>query len=147
MNSDEMDELFHKGIDAAEKGYIHSAQVFFSQLAEQRNTPEVHTYLAYCHAKGQGQMHSAVKACQGSIKREPGNSLHYLIMGRILLMAGEKDHAISTFRRGLKASPNPKIIVELKKLGLRKPAVLENLDREHLLNRVLGRVLNRIGFR
>lgn len=92
-------------------------------------------------------MHSAAKICRESIKREPNNSLHYLILGRVLLMAGEKGKAITAFRQGLKTSPNQKIITELKKLGLRKPAILKNLKRNHPLNRVLGRVFSTIGFR
>ncbi len=147
MSQEQVDELIQKGIEAAEKGYIHSAQVFLGQAAEQRNTPELHTYLAYCLARGEGQLSSAAKACRESIKREPGNSLHYLILGRILLLAGEKNKAIEAFRQGLKASPNPKIIAELKKLGLRKPTVIKSLDRSHLLNRVLGKVFSTIGVR
>ena len=147
MSSEEMDLLTKKGIEAAEKGYIHSAQVFLGQVAEHRNTPELNTYLAYCLAKGQGRMHSAAKTCRESIKREPNNSLHYLILGRVLLMAGEKGRAIDAFRQGLKTSPNPKIIQELKKLGLRKPAVIKSLKRNHPINRMLGRVFSTIGFR
>jgi len=68
-------------------------------------------------------------------------------MGRILLLAGRRDRAIMVFRQGLKASPNPRIISELKKLGLRKPPVFANLDRQHLLNRVSGKVLSKLGLR
>jgi len=147
MSSEELDLLTRKGIEAAEKGYIHSALVFLGQVAEHRNTPELNTYLAYCQAKGQGRMHAAAKICRESIKREPNNSLHYLILGRVLLMAGEKGKAIDSFRQGLKTSPNPKIVQELKKLGLRKPAVIKSLKRNHPLNRMLGRVFSTFGFR
>ncbi|OEU76650.1 MAG: hypothetical protein BA864_11020 [Desulfuromonadales bacterium C00003093] len=147
MNSNQMDELTRKGIEAAEEGDIHMAQVFLQQVAEHRNAPTLHTYLAYCLACSQGRMHSAAKVCRESIKREPNNSLHYLILGRVLLLAGEKGRAIKTFRQGLKTSPNPKIIEELKKLGLRKPAVIKNLKRENPLNWLLGKVFNIIGLR
>lgn len=147
MSSDQLDDLMQKGIEAAEKGYIHSAQVFLGQVAEQRNTPELHSYLAYCLAKGQGRMHSAAKICRESVKREPNNSLHYLILGRVLLLAGEKGKAINAFRQGLRTSPNPLIIDELKKLGLRKPAVLKSLKRNHPVNRALGKVFGFIGLR
>ncbi|MCW8860161.1 MAG: tetratricopeptide repeat protein [Deltaproteobacteria bacterium] len=147
MSPDQIDELLHKGIEAAEKGYIHSAQVFLGQVAEQRKTPEVSSYLAYCLAKGQGRIHAAAKMCRESLKREPNNSLHYLILGRILLMSGNKGKAIDTFRQGLRTSPNPKIINELKKLGLRKPAVLKALKRNHVVNRALGRAFNLLGLR
>jgi tetratricopeptide (TPR) repeat protein len=147
MSTDQLDELFQKGVEAIEKGYIHSAQVFLGQVAEQRNTPELHSYLAYCLAKGQGRMHSAAKICRESIKREPGNSIHYLILGRILLLSGDKGKAIDAFRQGLRTSPNPLIIEELKKLGLRRPAVIKSLKRNHPVNRVLGKVFGFIGFR
>ncbi|MCD6581402.1 MAG: hypothetical protein J7K90_06330 [Desulfuromusa sp.] len=147
MSPDQLDDLLQKGIEAVEKGYIHSAQVFLGQVAEHRKTPELHSYLAYCLAKGQGRMHSAAKICRESIKREPNNSLHYLILGRVLLLAGEKGKAINAFRQGLRTSPNPLIIDELKKLGLRKPAILKSLKRNHPINRALGRVFNIIGFR
>jgi uncharacterized protein HemY len=147
MNHDEIDSTIKKGIESAERGYIHSAQMLLNQAAEHRNTPELHTYLAFCLAKGEGRVSAAAKVCRESIKREPGNSLHFLILGRILLLAGEKNKAVKSFRQGLKTSPNPRIIAELKKLGLRKPAVLRTLQRSHPLNRMLGRVFSTIGFR
>ena len=147
MSPDQLDDLLQKGIEAAEKGYIHSAQVFLGQVAEHRNSPELNSYLAYCLAKGQGRMQSAAKTCRESIKRESNNSLHYLILGRILLLSGDKGKAIGTFRQGLRTSPNPLIIEELKKLGLRRPAVLKNLKRNHPINRALGRAFGLIGFR
>ncbi len=147
MSPDQLDDLLQKGIEAAEKGYIHSAQVFLGQVTEHRDTPELHSYLAYCLAKGQGRMHSAAEACRESIKREPNNSLHYLILGRILLMSGDKRKTIETFRQGLKIGPNPLIITELKKLGLRRPAILKSLKRDHPFNRVLGKLLGSVGLR
>lgn len=147
MSPEQIDELLHKGIEAAEKGYIHSAQVFLGQVAEQRKTPEVRSYLAYCLAKGQGRLHAAAKICRESLKREPENPLHYLILGRILLLAGEKGKAIDAFRQGLRTGANPKIIAELKKLGLRKPAVIKSLKRNHPINRFLGRIFSSVGFR
>jgi len=147
MHVSEIDELVRKGIRAAESGDIHSAQYFLDQAAKHRNTPELHTYLAFCRARRQGNLPAAARACHESIQREPGNSLHYLVLGRILIQAGEKNKAIKTFLRGLKAGPNPRIISELKKLGLRQPAVIKKLPRNHPLNRVLGKVLKHVGIR
>ena len=147
MDSDQLDDLMQKGMEAAEKGYIHSAQVFLGQVAEHRKTPELHSYLAYCLAKGQGQLQSAAKTCRDSIKRDPNNSLHYLILGRILLLTGDKGKAIEAFRQGLITGPNPLIIDEFKKLGLRKPTIIKSLKRNHPLNRVLGKLSSMIGLR
>jgi uncharacterized protein HemY len=147
MRAPEIDELVRKGIHAAEAGDIHTAHYFLDQAAKHRNTPELRTYLAFCSARSHGSLQAAARACHDSIQREPGNSLHYLVLGRILVQAGEKNKAIKIFLRGLKAGPNPRIISELKKLGLRQPAVIGKLPRNHPLNRVLGKVLKRVGIR
>ncbi|SHJ31825.1 hypothetical protein SAMN02745165_02101 [Malonomonas rubra DSM 5091] len=147
MAEENIDTIIRQGIEAAEKGYIHSAQVLLNQAVEGRNTPELHSYLAYCMAKDEGRISAAARTCRESIRREPGNSLHYLLLGRILLLAGEKTKAVAAFRQGLKTSPNPKIIVELKSLGLRKPAIFKSLDRKHPLNKVVGKVFSTIGLR
>ncbi len=147
MEHAQLDDLTAKGIEAAEKGYIHSAQVFLGQVAEHRNTPELHSYLAYCQAKRQGRVHSAAKVCRESIKREPGNPIHFLLLGRILLLSGDKGKAIEAFRQGLKGGGHPLIIAELKQLGLRKPAVIKSLKRNHPINRVLGKLFGFLGLR
>ncbi len=147
MNQDQLDELLQKGIEAAEKGYIHSAQVFLGQVADQHKTPLIHSYLAYCLAKGQGRMPAAAKICRESIKREPNNSIHYLLLGRILLLTEDKGKAIETFRRGLRAEQNQQIVAELQNLGVRKQAVLKSLKRNHPLNRALGKIFGIIGLR
>ncbi len=146
-SAQQLDELLQKGIEAAEKGYIHSAQVFLGQVSEQRKTPILHSYLAYCLAKGQGRMQSAIKTCHESIQREPNNSTHYLILGRILLMTEDKGKAIDAFRCGLRLEKNLLIVDELKILGVRKPAVLKGLKRNHPINRILGKIFDSMGFR
>ena len=147
MEQAQLDSLMEKGIEAVEKDYIHSAQIFLGQVAEHRNTPELHSYLAYCQAKGQGRYHSAAKICRESIKREPNNPVHYLILGRILLISGDTGKAIDAWRQGLHAGPDPRIIAELKKRGLRKPAVIKSLKRNHPLNRILGKLFGFLGLR
>ena len=147
LSDEQLDELFTKGRDAAEKGYIHSAQVFLDQVAGQRKDPELQSYLAYCLAKGEGRVQVAAQMCREALERQPHNSLHHLLLGRILMMAGHRDKAIETFRRGLRAQPNPQIMRELKGLGLRKPTVIKALERDHPLNKTLGKMLTRIGLR
>lgn len=147
MSSEEIDKVIAQGIAAAEKGYIPSAQMLLGQAIKERNTPELHTYLAFCQAKGEGRLSAAIQTCRESIRREPNNSLHFLMLGRILLLAGEKDKAVKAFRQGLKTSPNPKIITELKTLGLRKPTIFKNLERSHPLNRYVGRLFSALGVR
>lgn len=147
MEQEQLDDLLSKGIEAVEKGYIHSAQVFLNQVAEHRNTQEVKSYIAYCLAKSQGRTQAAERTCVESIGREPRNSTHYLLLARIRLLAGDKEKAILALRQGVKINGDPRIINEMNKLGLRKPAVIKSLKRNHPVNRFLGKLFARLGLR
>lgn len=147
MQPEELNDLLNKGREAVEKGYIPSAQVFFSQVAEQQKTPEVRSYLAYCLAKSQGRTQIAAKTCTESIRREPDNPIHYLLLGRIHLLAGDKEKAIQALRQGVNINKDPRILNEINRLGARRPPVIKSLKRNHPLNRVLGKLFARLGLR
>jgi len=147
MQPEELNKLLKKGKEAVEKGYIPAAQVFFSQVAEQHNTPEVRSYLAYCLAKSQGRTQVAAKTCIESIRREPDNPTHYLLLGRIHLLADDKERAMQVLRQGIKINNDPRILGEVTRLGARKPQVIQSLKRNHPLNRFLGKLFARLGLR
>ncbi|MBD1400748.1 tetratricopeptide repeat protein [Pelovirga terrestris] len=147
MQEKELNDLLNKGKEAVEKGYIPSAQVFFSQVAEHKNSPEVRSYLAYCLAKSQGRTQVAAKTCIESIRREPDNPTHYLLLGRIHLLADDKVKAVQVLRQGANINKDQRIINEISKLGMRRAPVIKSLKRNHPLNRVLGKIFARLGLR
>jgi tetratricopeptide (TPR) repeat protein len=145
--SNELPKLIEKGIGAAEQGNTLVALVHLEAAAKIQKIPTVLSYLAYCMAHERKQLPKAVSLCRSAMQAEPHNSIHYLNLGRVYLLAGQKPSAIETFRRGLKAGKNPQIIGELKKLGIRRSPVLKNLPRDNPLNKFLGLVFYRLGFR
>lgn len=147
MSENSFETAKNSGIEALEKGYIHSAQVFLKQWADQKDTPESRSYLAYCQAKAKGQVDEAISICSASLKYELDNPVHYLLLGRSHLLAGNKDEAIDIFRQGLGFAKEPRIINELNRLGLRKPNVFKKLKRNHPANRIAGKLLTRFGLR
>jgi tetratricopeptide (TPR) repeat protein len=116
-------------------------------------------------AKERGQVREAVRLCQSALDAEPRNPAHYLNLGRILLLADDKEKAIATFWRGLSNDPAVEVRVEdsqrrqshhrehglilneLRRLGIRKRVPFGSLHRGHPLNRVVGKFLSAIGFR
>jgi tetratricopeptide (TPR) repeat protein len=147
MEPKELNELLNKGKEAVEKGYIPAAQVFFRQVAEHDNTPEVRSYLAYCLAKSQGRTQVAAKTCIESIRRDPDNPTHYLLLGRIHLHAGDKDKAVQVWRQGANINKDQRIISEISRLGMRKAPVIKGLKRNHPVNRILGKLFAQLGLR
>ena len=144
---DDYDKLLNKGISAAETGSYDEAFIILNQAAEHIQSPIVRSYSAYCQAKSHGKLSAAAETCQENIARESHNSVHYLILGRIFLLAGNRWKAIKIFHMGLTVSPNPLIVKELKQLGKRNSPVIKALDRDHPLNRLLGKAFSKVGLR
>jgi len=143
----ELHALLEKGIAAADTGNTLVALVHFEDAVKLDDSPLVRSYLAFCLAKERRQLQKAAALCREALQQEPANPVHYLNLGRIYLLAGQKDRAIQTFRQGLKKGRTPLIVRELKLLGVRKSPVLQSLGREHPLNKYLGMLLNRLGMR
>ncbi|HOP40526.1 MAG TPA: hypothetical protein PLI53_05745 [Geobacteraceae bacterium] len=102
-----------------------------------------YSYLGYCIAKERGQVSRGVELCMVSLEHEPENPEHYLNLGKVKLISGNKADALRFFREGITKGGS----VELRDFGMRKPPVLRFLARSNPLNIVFGRLFCRIGFR
>lgn len=147
MEQETSNQLLAQGIQLAEAGDFNTAMIYLQRTAAQEKGPLVDSYLAYCSAQLKGPSKATAQVCQDNIARQRHNATHYLLLGRIMLLAGNRERAEKTFRLGLKAAPNPLIIEELKQLGLRSPVLFKGLDRQNILNRLLGKILSRLGLR
>jgi tetratricopeptide (TPR) repeat protein len=111
------------------------------------NEPRWHSHLGYCIAKERGQTKKGVDLCQSALALEPDKSIHYLHLGKIHLLAGNKEEALRIFRQGISKEGNEKIMQKLIELGMRKPLLFPSLERRHPLNRYLGFIFTRLGLR
>jgi len=147
MPDSEAEKLFASGLQALAGNNTLTALVLFEKALAKEERPIFSSYMAFCIAKERGQFQLAVTLCEKAIAREPQNPLHYLNLGKIYLFAGKKSEAVRTFREGLARESNQHIIEELDKLETRKPPVFSFLDRDNPINRLLGIVLKKLGFR
>lgn len=111
------------------------------------NEPHWHSHLGYCIAKERGQTRKGVELCQEALAHEPDNAIHFLHLGRIHLLSGNKEEALRVFRQGISMEGSEKIMQKLIELGMRKPLLFPSLERRHPLNRYLGFLLTRLGLR
>jgi tetratricopeptide (TPR) repeat protein len=109
--------------------------------------PGVKSKLAYCLAKERRQHKHARALCLEALNAEPNNPDHYYQLSRIHLLAGKKQAALKTLRKGLKFKRHQLIIDELNRLGFRKEPYFSSLSREHFLNRSAGILLAKLGSR
>lgn len=150
METDNFEKTLRKIVAAAEEGSFQLASTYLSQTSQFDKSPILQSYRAYCMAgqtSDRRQLRKAAQLCQEAAQRDPSNSVHHLLMGRILLSMGDRKNAMRIFQSGLKIAPNAKIIAELKGFGTRKPAMFERLERTHPLNRYLGIFFSRLGVR
>jgi tetratricopeptide (TPR) repeat protein len=142
-----VEEIFGKGVHALENGHIYLALACFEQAASLDRSPLHCSYLAFCLAKVRSQFSEAVALCREAVKKDPGNAMHYLHLGRIYIMAEQKKRALMVLRRGLRCENRELIFHELALIGDRKRPPIPHLERSHPLNRYLGKILGRLGLR
>jgi tetratricopeptide (TPR) repeat protein len=147
VNVAEAEDLVAKGLAALDHDHTHLALVCFERAREIEMSPLVSSSLGFCLAAARGELDRGIELCREAIGEEPDNALHHRNLGRVLLLAGRKDEALLAFRQGLRLGRDEGIIRELDRLGTRKPPVIRALGRNHPLNKWLGIILSRLGFR
>ena len=144
----ELKELFARGVSAIDNGDTVNGLIFLEKTGDVfTENPVFCSYLAVCLARERQDFVSAVRLCLDSIALEPRKPQHYLNLGRVYLIEGNRKEAIRSFRNGLLYGHNELIQSELNRLGWRKPPVIPVLDRTHRLNVFLGKLGARLNLR
>ncbi|WP_243369881.1 tetratricopeptide repeat protein [Geotalea sp. SG265] len=139
--------LYEKGLEAFKTGIFLSAMKCFEKAIALERSPAALSRLGLCLAKEKRYFAKAISLCKEAIKYDPRNSEHYLFLGRIHLLAGQKKEAIRIFRMGLRNAKDPDITRELERLGSRKEPLLPFLGRGNPINKYLGILLKKTGLR
>ena len=141
------EELVSKALTALTHGHSYLAMVCLQQATALGSSPIIDSHLGYCLALNQQDFAEARRLGEKALSAEPNNPLFCLNLGRICLLAGQKEDAICIFRQGLAFSRDEAIIAELNRLGTRKPPLFPAFHRNHPLNKWGGIVLSRLGLR
>jgi tetratricopeptide (TPR) repeat protein len=147
MRNMQAEEIYEKGLHALSNGHVYLALVCFEQAMNLEKSPIYASHLAFCLAKARGQFREAMALCTEALEKDPHNSIHYLNMGRIYLLAGKREKALQVLRQGMQYDHNNEIFQELEKMGTRRPPVISSLRREHPLNKYCGILLKKLGCR
>jgi tetratricopeptide (TPR) repeat protein len=134
------EELFEQGNEAISNGKPKQALEFYQQAVILERAPLYLSTLAFCLAKETGDMARAIALCKEAIKTEPKSTFHYLQLGKIHVLAGEKKDAIRIYRLGLRIKNDQILINELSRLGVRSTPPISFLDRSNPINKLLGKL-------
>jgi tetratricopeptide (TPR) repeat protein len=147
MSTPEFEELVSKGLLAFSNGHTYLAMNCLEAANRLEHSSIVASYLAYCLAVNRTAFDEAITLGREALAEEPNNPVFCLNLGRVYLLAGQKDEAIKTLRQGLVFCRDEQIIAELNAMGTRKRSVVPWLHRNHPLNKYLGLLLHRVGLR
>jgi tetratricopeptide (TPR) repeat protein len=147
MSNEEVEKLIAKGQEALMNEHEYLAMTCFEQAIRLEWTPLACSNLAYCLAKVKRNYLEAIILARKALDQEPENAVHYRNLGRILLLSGETRNGIQVLRQGMQFGEQFSIVLELEKLGIRKPPIFNKLTRTHPLNKCLGLILSRLGLR
>jgi hypothetical protein len=106
-----------------------------------------YSYLGFCVAKERGQVSRGTDLCMISLEHEPDNPDHYLNLGKIHLLSGNKSEALRILREGVARGEKDELMTLLNEFGTRKSPLIPFLHRSNPLNKLLGLILHRIGLR
>jgi len=134
------EELFDKAMDALKSRKTGEAIDLLEQAVGLERKPLFCSTLAVSLAKEKNDFKRAISLCKEAIKSDPKNSIHFLHLGKVHILANQKKDAIRIFYMGLRYAENRDIIAELNRVGRRRPPVIPFLDRSNLLNRMLGKL-------
>jgi tetratricopeptide (TPR) repeat protein len=141
------DKEFERALRELNDGNVLAALARLESALKFRDNPGWYSYLGFCVAKERGHVTQGFKLCQEAIDHDPENPDHYLYMGKVHLIAGNRDEALLFFRQGMAQGGNQEITQLLNTLGTRKPPIIPFLSRDNPLNKQLGILLSRLNLR
>jgi len=133
--------MIDDAVNHAKKGEYTKAYKLFIATDLEKKSAEALSYYALSVAAATKDFDRASKLSAMAFKDEGYDPALYLNAGKIQLLAGKKELAIKTFKKGLKLDPeNTLIKKQLAALGVRKNPVIPFLSRNNPINRFLGKL-------
>jgi len=142
------EEMFHQGLAHLKRRDHQQAASCFQQAIELHgespgNSPPMKyfSYLGLALSMDNARSGDAVKLCRKALKREFYDADLLCNMGIVYLRNGQRGPAFAALERGLKLDPNHyRIRQALERSDRRKRPVFGFLSRDHLVNRIAGRL-------
>lgn len=147
MLQEDPDKMFSRALEALAAGNTQLALAQLERALKVTDNPSLHSYLGFCIAKERGQVKRGRELCLASLQIEPENPVHYLNLAKVHQIAGDKSKAIASLREGVAVGGSDAIYAMLSSLGTRRNPPLPFLARNHILNKLLGQLLGKLGMR
>ena len=137
---------FKHGIKLLRDGHSADALEYFRHAAElEQQNPYYLSFLGVAIARALRKWGAAVKFCETALNSKRSEAQLYLNLAEVYVSAGRRDDAVAVLDRGLiHFKADARIRRARADLGKRAFLVLPFLERDHFLNRSLGKLRHRV---
>ena len=137
---------FKKGLALLDNNCARNAiDCFTRALKSDKTNPFYFSYLGLAMAAGGINWDAAEEMCLQAIKMRRAQAELYLNLAEVYRLAGKRADAIETLTSGMVMTKRDKRIAQaLNRYGRRRSPVIPFLERDHILNRGLGRLRSKI---
>jgi tetratricopeptide (TPR) repeat protein len=147
------ENAFRKGLGALAENRPEAASNYFRKaldLERDRSKSRLDMrYLSYYGlslAQAGLSTQIALQACKTAVFKQNSDPVLFLNLGRVYVITGKLVRAMEYFEKGLRLSPDHKILRrELARIDRRSRPAVSFLDRDHVVNRWIGRHRSRSG--
>jgi Flp pilus assembly protein TadD len=146
MDDSEAMKEFKEGMNLLRNDYAMKALPHFCKAAElDKRNPFYRSYMGLALAEATGKFSDAEQICLAVLRTNRTRPELYLNLAQVYHLAGQKEDAVDTLTDGLRfTKQDHRLLTALRKLGVRRPAVLPFLERTHSVNRKLGKLRHRV---
>jgi Flp pilus assembly protein TadD len=136
---------FKQGISLLRNGHSVEALEYLRHAAElEQQNPIYLSFLGVSVARAQRKWAAAAKFCETALSMKRTEAQLYLNLAEVYVSAGRRDDAVEVLDRGLiYFKGDARIKRARSNLGKRSSPVLQFLERDHFLNRHLGKLRHR----
>lgn len=142
---------FKQGLTLLRDNYAVKALPHMKRAVElEKNNPYYMSYLGVVLARSERKWGEAEKLCDGAVRLKRNQAQLYLNLAEVYAAAGRRDEAVEALQAGLKyARRDIRLNIAMNKLTKRRAPVFSFLQRQHPLNKGLGKIrhqaLNLVG--
>ena len=139
------EKLFNLGLSCYRQKKLPEAKRLFMRACDfKKDEPRFNSYYGLLLALVERKMKYAEQLCQSAIQPGAASDI-FFNLGRVYQMQGHREKALKTFNKGLQVDHNNMDIHrELENMGTRRKPVFPFLSRNNFLNRIVGRIRNKL---
>ena len=128
-------ELLRSGLEMAALDHFANAH------RRDPSNPRFRSHYGWAVVTIEHRAERGIALCRSALRDAGDDPEIYHNLARVLLAVGRRSEAVKYVRRGLMVDPrHAPLLVEWRRLGVRREPVLSFLPRRHRLNRWLGRM-------